>query len=383
MTGRTGRDVVVVGGGPAGLAAAIAIRLTGRDVTVVERDAPPIDRVCGEGLMPDGVQCLSRLGVTIPASAVHRFSGIRYLQDGIDAVARFRHGPGLGMRRWVLHGALTRRAEQVGVKMLWRTCVRRAGPTGVETDGGFIPARWVVAADGGDSPLRRSLGLDRPPTHRRFGLRTHYEIRPWNDLVEVYWGNGCEMYVTPVAPFEVCVTALAAERGLTFDSALARFPRLACRLAGARRADRVQGAGTVFRRLDSVVTSHVALLGDASGSVDAITGDGVTLAFHQAVALASALADDDLAAYGAAHRRIMRLPFRMTALMLAIDRRPWLRRQVLRGLAAVPGLFRALLTIHTRDLGVQQHGPALRELSHPRPLPVTVDSGPAAARAWR
>jgi len=57
-------DVFVIGGGPAGLAAAIAARRAGFDVVVADRSQPPIDKACGEGLMPDGLSALQRLGVS-------------------------------------------------------------------------------------------------------------------------------------------------------------------------------------------------------------------------------------------------------------------------------------------------------------------------------
>jgi len=61
--GRHKTDVVVVGGGPAGLAAAIAARLQGLRVVVLEAAHPPIDKVCGEGIMPEALAALRRLGV--------------------------------------------------------------------------------------------------------------------------------------------------------------------------------------------------------------------------------------------------------------------------------------------------------------------------------
>ena len=60
-------DVFVIGGGPAGLAVALAARQRGMSVTVADSLAPPIDKPCGEGLMPDGIVALQRLGVSIPA----------------------------------------------------------------------------------------------------------------------------------------------------------------------------------------------------------------------------------------------------------------------------------------------------------------------------
>ena len=112
------------------------------------------------------------------------------------------------------------------------------------------------------------------------------------------------------------------------------------------------------RRFDAVARGSVALIGEASGSVDAITGEGMALAFQQAIALGEALAAGDLAPYQAAHRRIGRLAGGMARLMLAMDRRPWFRRRVLRAFAAEPLLFPRLLAIHVGALRPLQFGVA-------------------------
>ncbi len=91
-----------------------------------------------------------------------------------------------------------------------------------------------------------------------------------------------------------------------------------------------RGAVTVMRRLRRVYRGRTALIGDASGSVDAITGEGMGLAFRQALALADALVADNLDQYQAAHRRLARRPAFMAQLMLMLDRFPRLRPRVLR-----------------------------------------------------
>ena len=96
-------DVVVVGGGPAGLASAIALGQQGIHTQLLERGPLPQQRkVCGEGLMPSGLEVLARLGARsrLPEHAVHPFEGIRYLSHkGRVATGTFRGGPGLGIRR--------------------------------------------------------------------------------------------------------------------------------------------------------------------------------------------------------------------------------------------------------------------------------------------
>jgi flavin-dependent dehydrogenase len=385
--GQAATDIVIVGGGPAGLATAIRARLAGLSVRVLERAQPPVDKACGEGLMPDAVQCLAEMGVELPGNECSRFRGIRYLDGEVIAEGAFPRSGGLGVRRLVLHRALAERAEQLGAELCWGVSALalepaaaapgRRGPLaarGVQTDRGLVEARWVVGADGLRSRVRAWEGLElaaprgrRPwrslprrsflgaPLPRRFGMRRHFAVEPWSDMVEVYWGPRCEAYVTPTAPGEVGVALLWSEDEgkVGFDGLLARFPALAERLAGAPAASRVRGCGPLRQRAGAVVRGNVALVGDAAGYLDAITGEGIAVALHHAAALAAALAAPggaDLESYAAAHARIGRLPNAMTSAVLALERRPWLRRRAVLALAAEPALFSRLLGIHARAL---------------------------------
>jgi flavin-dependent dehydrogenase len=353
----TALDLVIVGGGPAGLATAVEARRAGLAVRVLDRARPPIDKACGEGLMPDAAARLAELGVALGPGESFRFRGIRYLDGPLEASGDFPHGAGLGVRRPTLHAALARRAEDAGAELAWGVAVRGLRPDGIETDAGPLAARWVVGADGLHSKVRSWAGLTAPPApRRRFGVRRHFALAPWSDYVEVHWGPGCEAYVSPVAPDLVGVAVLWSGAASNFDELLAHFPPLAARLAGAAPASRDRGAGPLEQRVRGVVRGRVALVGDAAGYLDAITGEGIAVALHQARALAGALAAGDLRRYAAAHRRLARLPNAITSLVLALERRPRLRGRVLRALAAEPALFARLLGIHARSLPARRLG---------------------------
>ncbi len=342
-------DLFVIGGGPAGLVTAIAARMAGLTVSLADMRRPPVDKACGEGIMPDGVAILRELGVVLPSEKVYPFRGIRYVQGALEAEARFgQDRAGLGVRRTVLEEALIRRAVELGVTFAWGRRVNGLHPEGVVLDGSPVAARWVAAADGQDSRIRRSLGLDAPVISRRVGVRRHVNVAPWTDTVEVHWADGCEIYATPVSPQEICIAALAGDPWLGLDRALERFPAVCARIAGAAATTKDLGAPTLFRKARGVTSGRVALVGDAAGCVDAITGAGVSLALHQAVALAEALRHGDLRRYERDYRRIARVAVGMTRFMLAIHERPRLRRWALMSLSAVPAVFRQLLAIHIR-----------------------------------
>ena len=340
-------DVFVIGGGPAGLAAAIAARRRGLRVMLADQSAPGADKACGEGLLPETLEALGRLGVEVPVCAGRSFRGIRFLNAGQSVDACFPARFGLGVRRTTLHSILAEHAAASGVELLWKTGVEGAGRDGVRLAGGLVRSRWIVAADGGHSKVRALAGLEpASPLKRRFGFRRHYRVEPWTDRVEVHWGDDCQFYVTPVGPQEVCVALLSRSSHLRVADALRKFPSLAARLASAAPVNQERGATCATLRLPRVFRGNVALVGDASGGVDAITGQGLLLAFSQALALADAFATGHLTQYEAAHRRLLRRPAFMGQLMLLLDGRPRLRRRVMQIFMDEPRLFARMLAVH-------------------------------------
>jgi flavin-dependent dehydrogenase len=344
-------DVAVVGAGPAGLAVAIGARLAGLSVAVLERGRPPVDRACGEGLMPDALARLEALGIAVPAGESARFAGIRYVAGNVAAEGRFPRGSGLGVRRTVLHRAMAERAAALGADLRWGVVTAGLAASGVAlADGETVAARFVVGADGRHSAVRRWAGLEgSPPRRDRHAVRRHFVVEPWTDLVEVHWGDGAEAYVTPVGPHQVGVAMLWNGGASSFDRLLARFPALAARLAGAPAASRDRGASLLGAQPRATAGDRVALVGDSAGSVDPITGEGIALALAQAGLLVPALAVGDLCAYARACPRLAARPRRMASLLLLLERSAALRRRVVTALAANPALFSRLLAVHTGE----------------------------------
>jgi flavin-dependent dehydrogenase len=334
-------DALIIGGGPAGLSAAIAIRLKGFDVTVVDAARPPIDKACGEGIPPAGVEILRQLGLRLSGEAFP-LRGIRFLDNGACVEASFPFGPGLALHRTRLHNLLVKRAEEVGVRLLW--------DTPVSDHSSLPPCRWLVGADGQNSSVRHAAGLDAAKTESfRFGFRRHYRISPWTDFVEVHWGARCQVYITPVSDDEVNIALLSRDSHLRIDAAMKEFPDLQRRLQGAPPSSAERGALTVSRRLRRVFRDRTVLVGDAAGSVDAITGEGLSLSFHQSIALSEALRQDSLASYQSEHARLARRPSFVASTLLSLDRFPALRRTIFKTLALDPPIFARLLTALTAD----------------------------------
>jgi flavin-dependent dehydrogenase len=338
----------VIGGGPAGLVAAIGLRRKGLRVTVADGGDAPSDKACGEGILPEGLAALERLGVALDWSAGRAFRGIRFIKGDAVAQAEFGTSAGLGMRRIELHRQLIRAAELSGVSIHWRTPVTGIAEQCVFAGGERFPARWIVGADGFHSQVRNWAGLESGKSPGvRFAFRQHFACTPWTDCVEVHWAEKAQLYVTPVSANEVGVVALSRNPKLRLREALSLFPNVLARLANCESTTVERGAVTGNLTLSRVTREGVALIGDASGTVDAITGEGMSLAFLQAEALADAIAHESLAEYEAAHARLRRRPIWMARALLAMENRSWAQERVVGIFASEPQLFQRMLSGHT------------------------------------
>jgi flavin-dependent dehydrogenase len=360
--GNNSSDVLIVGGGPAGLAAALALRKRGATVTVADARKPPIDKACGEGLMPDSLRDLALLGVDLTVDDGAEIRGIRFANYSANqpeiATVHFPAGDisgaggGVGMRRQALHARLVAQAGDAGAVLRWQSPVQLRDRGRVLIAGNAVRYDWLIGADGQSSQVRRWAGLEQGETlSRRFGFRQHLAVQPWSPYVEVHWGKTGQAYVTPTGPNEICVAAITRDPHCRLQTLLAEMPQLQRKLGESMAAstlplDSERGALTTTRRLNRVAKDRIALVGDASGSVDAITGEGLGLAFRQALLMAECLEAGDLGRYNRLHPATLRLQQTMAHVLLLLDRYPVLRSRTMKMLAAEPELFARLLGVH-------------------------------------
>jgi flavin-dependent dehydrogenase len=332
-------DLLIVGGGPGGLATALQARRHGLSVVVAEPREDPIDKACGEGLMPGGLAELMSLGVD-PAGMP--FRGIAYVSAQRRAEALFRNGPGRGVRRTTLHAALEARAKEQDTEWI-RTKVTSVQQDAHGVTAAGVRAKWLVGADGLHSTVRRSVGIKATAgTPRRYGVRWHFTVPAWSEFVEVYWSRLGEAYVTPVEPDLVGVAILS--RG---QPDLAWFPRLARHLAGADRGQ-ARGCGPLRQVVSRRVAGRVLLVGDAAGYEDALTGEGVSLAVKQAASAVDAIVNETPASYEAAWHRVTR-NYRLLTRAVVLASTPRLTRPaVVPAFERLPGVFRFGINILAR-----------------------------------
>ena len=348
-------DLAIVGGGPVGLACALYAQRSGLRAVVIEPRATPIDKACGEGLMPAGVAALAQLGVHPDGWPLR---GIRYAAGDRSVTADFASGPGRGVQRTTLHNALANAVAARGVDILQakvvaaeqdsvvrlRTEVARRGR------GPLVRARYVVAADGLHSRMRRLTGLDRPTSGRpRHGQRRHFAIAPWSDHVEVHWGRDAELYVTPVGPGLVGIAALTRE-STSFDALLGDFLEVAEKVCGTE-ASEVRGASGLRQRSRRRTTGRLLLVGDAAGYVDALTGEGVALGLAQAEGAVAAILEDNPTAYEKHWREVTRIPDALTATLVGATRLGLARRLLVPAAAALPGVFTHVVNLVSSSPG--------------------------------
>lgn len=333
-------DLIVGGGGPAGLATAIHAARAGLEAVVIDRRAGPIDKACGEGLMPHTVRQLEGLGVPLCGRT---FRGITYLDSTRSVEARFRSGSGLGVRRTVLSDALRETAEAAGVRII-RGDIGHISQDRDSVRCGGLRARYLAAADGLHSPIRRSLGLDKPAAgRRRWGIRRHYRIAPWSDTVQVYWARETEAYVTPVADDCVGVAILTSRQG-KFGDHLLDFASLATRLDGVPHG-KERAAGPLRQRVRGRTAGRVMLVGDAAGYVDALTGEGLGIAFGSAQLAVEAVLADAPQRYDRQWRAMSRRYRMLTAGLLHASGVKPVRAAIVPAADALPAVFGRIVNL--------------------------------------
>ncbi len=304
-------DVLIVGGGPAGSACALALARRGADVTLIERRPFPRRKVCGEYLNGGAVAALDELGMGSAVRAVASpLLGIRLVPPGTEALELPFPSPALACERAVLDAVLLDAARAAG------TTVVRAHAEDVVSEGGravgvvvrgedgerrTLRARVTVGADGTGSLVARKLGLAKPPRGKlRFAVGGHYAgFGELGGYVEMYVGSGAYFAVNPLDGERANVMLVVRDRDLAAWSGAvdegmrgkaAELGRGHRSFENARRIGPRVSVGPLAFEVSRAAARGALLIGDAAGFLNPFTGQGVYLALRSARDAAAAIA---------------------------------------------------------------------------------------------
>jgi geranylgeranyl reductase family protein len=369
-------EVVVVGGGPAGCAAAIFLAQAGHEVVLVDEARFPRDKVCGEGVSPEAWRLLARMGADAAVRGLRprALHGMELTSpDGTSFRGDYRGArePGFAVRRWCLDRALLECVRSAGVfvheGLRARDVMMSEGRVrGVVVDTGAGPshlsARLVVAADGRRSMVARRLGLLREHSRlRKFAVRGYWKgVQGLGSHGEMHVTRGGYCGIAPLGDDEANVTFVLDQREMGpaggdldgfYRRTLRRWPRISERLGRGSLMGPPRAIGPLALVARRVSAPGAVLVGDAAGFFDPFTGEGVTLALRGAE-LAAEVAhhalvrgSDDLRLYDRRRDQATRDKFRLNRLLQRVVAWPGLADTVARRLSRRPDLADRLVGI--------------------------------------
>jgi geranylgeranyl reductase family protein len=361
-------EVLVVGAGPAGSAAAAALAARGRDVLLVESRAHPRAKACAEYASPRIVEELRLLGLAEGAwkADARPLTGMRVIRgdDAVDIRYHDESGQRMawGLERTRFDATLAAHAVARGARLMEHTALADVGWTGgvgglggravraiLRTPEGRrgVRFRWLIGADGARSRVSQAISVERVVgMPRRLGLVAHYEGVP--DLVdhgEMHVGPGWYVGLAPLAGNRLNVgMALPLDRDRRpaderFAAAIEGIPAVAERLRGRARLTPIIGASPIGHRVRRAAGRGWMLVGDAAGFIDPFTGEGIYRALRSARAAADALdelGEDATKRYLAARRGAFAAKDALTWLVQGMLASPPLMGYALRRLASRP-----------------------------------------------
>lgn len=308
-------DVVVVGAGPAGAAAALAARRAGASVLLLDKAAFPRDKPCGDGIAPHVLDVVRGLGVAGLTDGYAPVPALRLVGPGGGAVARRHARPAYTIPRLVFDDRLVAAAVRAGAVL------RRHGVRRVEDRGGHavvdgeIRAGTVVGADGAYSLVRRALG--QPPNgtgHLALAIRGYAsapELAPEQRIVTASARWPAYAWAFPIGDgranigYGEVLRGPALSRAHLLDRLAALLTDLDTGGASGLRAHHLP----LSTRRPPPARGRLLLAGDAMSLINPFTGEGIFYAVLSGALAGAAAAHGDAPArrYRAAlHRRLGR-----------------------------------------------------------------------------
>ena len=332
-------SIAIVGGGPVGLFLSLKLAQKGHYVDLFEFRNWPIDKVCGQGITPKGIQLLNDLGIETSELGC-TFDGIKFFDGDVILQGNFNTGVAKGIKRSDLSNALYLRCVNHPLINLInkKVDVFKNGKTvKVQTENFTKIYSYLFCCEGLNSQTRKKLKLEKKNVTSfllgpRFGARFHYKVSPWRQMVEVYWNNGIECYVTPVNEHEVEIAFLWFEDQIKFKNLKENLINCFSEFLPFVSVDLISDFkvyGPFNNCSKKLKDGNIYFVGDAYCFQDGITGEGLSLGFMCATHLANHFKNFSLLNYLAIRIYYLKYTF-FILLLLTLSKFPRIRKLVFR-----------------------------------------------------